>query len=145
MTKAGINTPLRKAHFLAQVLHESGGFIYKEEIASGKAYEGRADLGNTQPGDGVRFKGRGWIQLTGRANYRKFGAMIGVDLENKPLLAATEENAAKLACAYWTDRKLNEKADADDLVGITKRINGGTNGLDDRRAKLASAKRVFGI
>jgi putative chitinase len=68
MDGRAINTPLRQAHFLAQVGHESGGFIYNEELASGEAYNGRADLGNTHPGDGPRFKGRGLIQLTGRAN-----------------------------------------------------------------------------
>lgn len=143
LPRAGIlETSLRLAHFLAQLAHESGGFRYMEEIASGSAYEGRGDLGNTYPGDGKRFKGRGPIQCTGRANYRRFGIILGIDIETHPDIAAVPSIGMQLACAYWTDRNLNAKADADDLIGITRAINGGTNGLDDRRQRLGQAKGI---
>src|SRR5690606_4952046 len=135
-----METNLRLAHFLAQVLHESGSFRYMEEIASGKAYEGRADLGNTQPGDGVRYKGRGPIQITGRANYRYFGRKIGIDIESNPTIAAVPSIGLHLALEYWKDRGLNALADKDDIETITRRINGGLNGLADRKAHLAKVK-----
>ena len=135
-----LDRPLRLAHFAAQLCHESGSFRYMEEIASGAAYEGRSDLGNVQPGDGVRYKGRGPIQITGRANYRYFGRKIGIDLERHPQLAAFPSIGLHLALEYWRDRNLNTLADADDIVGITKKINGGTNGLDDRKAHLSKIK-----
>lgn len=143
MAAGKINTKKREAHFMAQVLHESGRFRYKEEIASGAAYEGRRDLGNTHPGDGRKFKGRGWIQVTGRHNYAKYGKLIGVDLISKPALAATYENAAKIAVLYWTTHGLNELADGDKFLTITRRINGGTNGLSDRRALLSLCNKVL--
>lgn len=135
-----MDSELRLAHFMAQLVHESGHFKYMEEIASGAAYEGRRDLGNTVAGDGKRFKGRGPIQLTGRANYRKFGRRIGIDLENHPEIAAIPSIGLHTALEYWKDRNLNAYADRDDVVGITKRINGGTNGLADRKANLAKIK-----
>lgn len=131
---------LRMAHFMAQLVHESGSFRYMEEIASGAAYEGRADLGNTQPGDGKRFKGRGVLQLTGRANYRKFGRIIGIDLERHPEIAAVPSIGLHIALQYWRDRNLNALADADDVVAITRKVNGGVNGLADRKAHLAKIK-----
>ncbi len=131
---------LRICHCLAQLAHESDGFCTTEEYASGAAYEGRADLGNTEPGDGKRFKGRGLIQLTGRANYRTYGARVGVDLESDPPAAAEPVMSLRIACEYWTDKKLNDHADNDDLMTITRRINGGLNGLDDRRRYLRIAK-----
>lgn len=131
---------LRLAHFMAQLTHESGGFRYMEEIASGEAYEGRKNLGNTAPGDGKRFKGRGPIQLTGRGNYRAYGARIGIDLERHPEIAAIPSIGLQTALEYWTINTLNPLADADDVVGITRRINGGTNGLDDRKRRLAQIK-----
>lgn len=137
-------TPLRLAHFVAQLIHESGSFRYMEEIASGAAYEGRKDLGNVVAGDGKRYKGRGPIQITGRANYQKFGRLIGIDIEETPELAANPSIGLHLALEYWRDRKLNAPADADDVVAITKKINGGTNGLADRRAALVKAKALFG-
>ncbi len=132
---------LRFAHFLAQLVHESGSFRYMEEIASGAAYEGRRDLGNTAKGDGVRFKGRGPIQLTGRANYRTFGRRIGIDLERHPEIAAIPSIGLHLALEYWDDRGLNALADGNKIKAITQRINGGFNGLADRQAhyrKIAS-------
>jgi len=122
--KYGINTPLRVAHFLAQVLHESGSLKYCEEIASGADYEGRKSLGNVMPGDGKKFKGRGLIQLTGRANYTAYGKYIGEDLTKSPEKVAGEL-AVDVAGWFWSTRKLNELADKDDLHNITKRVNGG--------------------
>ena len=131
---------LRLAHLMAQLVHESGSFRYMEEIASGAAYEGRADLGNTQPGDGKRYKGRGPIQLTGRANYRTFGRRMGIDFENHPEIAALPCIGLHIALEYWKDRGLNSFADADDVDAITRKINGGTNGLADRKQHLAKIK-----
>lgn len=135
-----MDTERRLAHFLAQLIHESGSFRYMEEIASGQAYEGRANLGNTQPGDGVRYKGRGPIQITGRANYRYFGRRIGIDIESNPTIAAVPSIGLHLALEYWKDRGLNALADADDLIAITRKINGGTNGLAERSAALSKVK-----
>jgi putative chitinase len=135
-----MDSELRLAHFMAQLVHESGSFRYMEEIASGQAYEGRADLGNTQPGDGKRYKGRGPIQITGRANYRTFGRKIGIDIERHPEIAAIPSIGLHLALEYWEVNGLNTLADADDVVRITKRINGGTNGLADRKAHLAKIR-----
>lgn len=135
-----MDSPLRLAHFLAQLIHESGSFRYMEEIASGQAYEGRADLGNTQPGDGKRYKGRGPIQITGRANYRRYGARIGIDIERHPEIAAFPSIGLHLALEYWKVNGLNTLADADNVLGITKLINGGTNGLEDRKQHLAKVK-----
>lgn len=130
----------RLAHFMAQLAHESGSFRYMEEIASGAAYEGRDDLGNVKPGDGVRFKGRGPIQITGRANYRTFGRAIGIDIENHPEIAAVPSIGLHLALEYWKSRGLNALADADNVLAITKKINGGENGLEDRKHHLARIK-----
>lgn len=135
---------LRLAHFMAQVGHESGSFLYMEEIwgptAAQRGYEGRSDLGNNQPGDGKRFLGRGPIQITGRANYRRFGRLIGIDIEGSPEIAAHPSIGLHLALEYWKDRKLNDFADRDDVESITRRINGGLNGFDDRKARLTRLK-----
>lgn len=136
-----IVTPRRIEHFLAQAAHESDGFCTTEEYASGAAYEGRRDLGNTQKGDGKRYKGRGIFQLTGRANYRRFGQLLGRDLEGNPELAAEPVTSLRIACLYWRDRKIGVPADADDLITVTRLINGGRNGLEDRRRYLGIAKR----
>ena len=138
-----LDTGLRLAHFMGQCGHESGSFRYMEEIASGAAYEGRADLGNTQPGDGRRFKGRGPIQLTGRANYRRVGRKIGIDLERYPQIVGHPSLGLLVGCVYWADRSLNAKADADDITGLTKAINGGLNGLADRRIQTDRAKGLI--
>ena len=138
-----INTPLRMVHFLAQLGHESGSLRFTAELASGADYEGRTDLGNTQPGDGPRFKGRGLIQITGRTNYARYGKDRGQDYITglNPDLLATDRNlAADCSGWFWATRHLNELADGDDLLGITKRINGGTNGLEDRARRLKLAK-----
>lgn len=141
----GINTPLRICHFLAQVAHESAGFKTTEEYASGAAYEGRKNLGNTQTGDGRRYKGRGLIQLTGRANYRTYGKRLGLDLESHPITAAEPALSLQIACEYWKAKGLNALADKDDIAGITRKINGGYNGLDDRKKYLAKAKTMWGV
>lgn len=134
MSEREITTRLREAAFLAQVAHESGEGKYTEELASGAAYEGRRDLGNTQPGDGVRFKGRGWIQVTGRANYRRYGEMLGLPLLEQPELAARPDVGARVAAAFWATHGLNELADAKQFRAITRRINGGLNHYDRRQA-----------
>lgn len=144
-TKFGINTPIRQSHFLAQCAHESAGMRTTVEYASGKEYEGRKDLGNTQSGDGVRYKGRGLIQLTGRANYAAYGKKLGVDLVGHPELAAAFPAAIETAALYWVDHGLNELADKDATVAITKRINGGVNGLSQRKLYLAKAKKALGV
>ncbi|MBK1698781.1 glycoside hydrolase family 19 protein [Rhodovibrio salinarum] len=149
MQEVGIDTQLRRAHFLAQIAHESGGLRWLEELASGKAYEGRADLGNDQPGDGQRFKGRGLIQLTGRANYTAFERAIGRDLTSSTdaaaQVAADPDLCVRAATWFWQENGLNTLADADDLEAVTRRINGGLNGLDDRAKYLARAKAVFPV
>jgi putative chitinase len=136
-------TELRLAHVLAQLGHESDGFLAMEEYASGAAYEGRLDLGNVRVGDGRRYKGRGPIQVTGRDNYRRYGRMLGIDLERRPELASAPSIGLMVSCAYWTEKGLNALADRDDVEGITRRINGGLNGYADRRARLAVAKALL--
>ncbi|QGL88395.1 hypothetical protein FEO91_08790 [Stenotrophomonas maltophilia] len=143
----GIVTALQKAHFLAQVAHESDGFSTATEYASGRAYEGRADLGNVRPGDGVRFKGRGLIQLTGRENYAAFSHAMGRGeyFLREPEAVAMLPWAAIAAGWFWKRKGLNSLADRDDVVAVTKRINGGANGLEDRKLRLAQAKKLFGL
>lgn len=136
-------TPVREMHFIAQVAHESGGFNYVRELASGAAYEGRADLGNTEPGDGIRYKGRGLIQVTGRSNYRACGDALGVDVVSEPELLESPVLAARSAAWFWSSRGLNHMADLGDIRGITKRINGGLNGFSDRLAYLEKAQVVM--
>lgn len=145
MDEYNIDTPARQSAFLAQIAHESGSLRYVREIASGSAYEGRVSLGNVRPGDGVRFRGRGLIQITGRANYKSCSlALFGDErLLDKPILLETPENACRSAAWFWHSRKLNELADAGKFVTLTKRINGGTNGLEDRQAYYSRAKEVL--
>ncbi len=144
-----INTKLRIAHFMGQVTHECAGFRTTEEFASGSAYEGREDLGNIHAGDGKRYKGRGLIQLTGRANYRKIGKKLNLPLEDSPNLASEPVTSLKIACEYWKDRKINLAADHDNLIQATRLVNGGLNGIEDRRKYLQKAKtalsRIEGI
>lgn len=143
LTSFEITSRLRIAHLLAQACHESDGFCTTVEYASGRAYERRADLGNTQPGDGPRFKGRGLFQLTGRANYKAYGDKLGVDLVADPDAAAEPVMSLRIACEYWKERKINPPADADDVITVTRKINGGTNGIEMRRAYLAKAKAAL--
>ena len=142
-TEFEINTPLRWCHYLAQIAHESAELRYSEEIASGKAYEGRKDLGNIYRGDGVRFKGRGLIQLTGRSNYGGYRQFCGFDVISQPELLCKPVGAIRSSMWFWKSKGLNELADRDEFTAITKRINGGTNGIEDRRKYLARAKRVL--
>lgn len=143
----GIDTPLRMAHFLAQIGHETFSFLYYREIASGAAYEGRKDLGNTQKGDGVKFKGRGCIQITGRANYKECSLSIFGDtrLVDFPELLELPENGIKSACWFWNKNNLNILADKDDIYKISRKINGGTNGLTDRIKRLGLAKKALNL
>jgi len=143
MEEFEITTYLREAAFLAQLAHESGELRYMEELASGAAYEGRKDLGNTQPGDGVRYKGRGPIQLTGRANYQKYGDLLGVDLINNPTQAATPQVGFRIAGEFWKLNGLNQLADQQQFETITRRINGGLNGQPDRLKYYNRAKQVL--
>lgn len=167
-----INTRLRVCHWMAQLHHESNGFTrlveslnysakrltevwparfptlvaakpyaHNARALANKTYGGR--LGNTEPDDGWRYRGRGWIQLTGKANYETFGKLIGVDLVKSPEMAGEPDTAARLAAAYWASKGLNALADKDELATITKRINGGLNGLADRRHQLVRAKVVW--
>lgn len=168
MGRFGIKTDLQQAHFLAQIGHESGGFTRlvenlnygslgllktwpsrfdeesaarmarKPELIANHVYGGR--LGNTEPGDGWRYRGRGLIQLTGKANYAEAAEAIGMPLVEQPELLEQPEAAALSAAWYWASRNLNTLADRDDVVTITKRINGGTHGIDDRRKRLIRAK-----
>jgi putative chitinase len=144
MQEFGISdTVEREAAFLAQVAHESGETRYVHEIATGEAYEGRKDLGNIQPGDGVRFKGRGLIQITGRSNYHACGEALGLPLLDQPYLLETPIHACRSAAWYWQTHGLNELADKGDFLLITKRINGGTNGYADRMAYFARAQSAL--
>merc|ERR1719336_3344414 len=132
------------AQFMGQCAHECDSFNTMEEYASGEAYEGRTDLGNIYPGDGVRYKGRGYIQITGRANYRTYGGIIGVDLENNPTRASEGDIAAQVAMAYWTRIVQPRVSNFDDTAAVTYYINGGYNGLADREAKFASYRTRCG-
>jgi predicted chitinase len=153
MEEFAIDRPPRAAAFLAQLAHESGQLRFMEEIwgptPAQRRYEPptrlAARLGNVQAGDGKRFKGRGPIQLTGRANYRVFGDALGLDLVADPALAASKEVAFRIAGLYWRKRGLNALADRQDFRRITKLINGGFNGLVDRLRFWERAKRIFDV
>ncbi|MFA6964605.1 glycoside hydrolase family 19 protein [Bosea sp. (in: a-proteobacteria)] len=141
-----IATRLRLCHFLAQAAHESDGFHTLTEYggpAYFRRYDGRRDLGNTMPGDGARYHGRGIFQLTGRFNYSHYGALIGVDLEHDPDRAMEPSISLAIAFAYWRERDINVAADADDVVRVTKLINGGRTGLANRTRLLAVAKTIW--
>jgi putative chitinase len=148
MALYAIDSPARQAAFVAQVGHESGRLVYVRELwgptPSQEGYEGRADLGNTVKGDGFKFRGRGLIQVTGRTNYQRCGDGLGLDLLNHPELLEQPSNAALSAAWFWNVHGLNAYADTGDFNTITRRINGGTNGLQDRLALWALAKSAFG-
>ena len=171
--KYDINTPARKASFIGQCAHESNNFKVLEENLNysaeglmktwpsrfptkevadqyarqpakiaGKVYNGR--LGNTSEEEAAKFLGRGLIQLTGKENYERCGEAIGVDLISQPNLLAQPHYAAMSAAWFWNKKGLNALADAQDYDTMTKRINGGLIGLDDRKAKIAKAISVLG-
>jgi putative chitinase len=143
MQEFEIDTPQRMRMFLAQIGHESGELRYVRELASGEAYEHRIDLGNTEPGDGVRYKGRGLIQLTGRRNYTEASAALGLPLIESPELLETPLNAARSAGWFWYKNNLNSLADLGKFDAITRRINGGYNGKKDRDRLYALACKVI--
>ena len=161
----------RLQYFLAQLGHESRGLTNLEEglnysasrlmevwpsrfptIEIARQYERNPEklanfvyggrLGNTQSGDGYRYRGRGYIQLTGRETYREVGRIAGLDLEANPDLAANPDNAVRIACAYWTWKGLNAACDAGDFTRLTRNINGGTNGLSDRLDWLGKVQAI---
>lgn len=148
-----IDSRRRGAMFIAQLAHESGEFRYLEEIADGHAYEGRADLGNIEPGDGKRFKGRGVIQITGRNRYQRAADALGLPLVFHPEIASLPENAFRIASWFWrhapdkhgVEHDLNNYADDQDLEGCTRIIDGGLNGLDFRMRYYELAKDVLGV
>lgn len=142
----GINTPLRLAMFFAQTDHESGGFKYTKELGNDayfKKYEGRKDLGNTVKGDGLRFKGRGFIQVTGRYNYTLISKDTRIDYLNNPQWLEREPDAMISALWYWNKHNLNKFADTKDIEGSTKVINGGYNGLEKRKEKYQKYLKLF--
>ena len=183
LEKYGITTPLRTAHFVAQVLHESGRMrILTESLnysvaalvskyvprrlsrelaeqlgrsGSRAANQvtiantiyggtfGRVQLGNTEPSDGWTYRGHGLMQLTGRGNFRRIGKRLAIDLEANPSLALDPRYAFEIPCVFWADGHCNDAADRDDIVAVTKGINGGTNGLAERRELLTLTKAVF--
>lgn len=137
----------RVAAFIAQIGHESGQLKYVKEIwgptTAQARYEGRADLGNTQPGDGSKYRGRGLIQITGRANYTTCGEALALDLVNHPELLEKPQHACMSAAWFWASRGLNTLADAGQFDTITRRINGGHNGAAERQALYVRALKVL--
>lgn len=185
LNRNGINTPLRLAHFFAQIHHESGGGkrlvenlnyskdgllkIFRSDFDTNKdrrlspteirvaemlarkpeqianfVYANQNGNGGVNSGDGWRFKGRGYIQITGRANYRELSKDVGIDFVSKPELLEQEVNAMISAVWFWTDKKINQVADTDDLNRVTRIINGGFNGIEERKDLLDYYKRYFG-
>ena len=143
-----LESPRRLCHFLAQAAHESDGFRTLEEYGGQpywSRYEGREDLGNTCAGDGVRYHGRGIFQLTGRANYRTMGTRISLGLEDEPHLASEGEISLRTACEYWKSHRLQNPADSNDITEVTRRINGGFNGLDKRKLYFRRAWSIWGV
>lgn len=143
MEEFEINTVLRVAYFLATIAVESGELRYTEEIADGSAYEGRKDLGNVNAGDGKRFKGRGLIQLTGRANYESYKKFCGFDVVSMPSLLSKPLGATRSACWFWRSHGLNQLADKDDARGVRKRVNGGYNGYEQFEKYVKRAKKYI--
>lgn len=156
MLQYAIFTTQRMAGFLAQLGHESGAFRYVEEIASGAAYEGAVRLGNTQPGDGKRFKGRGLIQVTGRSNYTAISQDLGIDAVNNPEILVQPEYAVLSACWYWNKKSLNKICDYPEnwtklylgkwltkFEWLTVNINGGLNGIESRKRYYNSALKIL--
>ena len=140
-----VNTPLRESMFWAQMAHETGGLRWLAELGGPSyfaKYDGRTDLGNIEPGDGYRFKGRGLIHVTGRYNYKKYGDKIGINLIEYPKMASEPRQAVLIALHYWKDHRLNKYADIPDIRAVTRRINGGYNGLADRKRYFKMLQEV---
>jgi putative chitinase len=148
LKKYGITSPLRIAHFLGQIAVESANFTANVERISydsaQKKYQNHPYLGNKKEGDGYRFRGRGLIQLTGRSNYQRYKDFSGIDVVNSPELASELINSIDIACWYWVYGSawgnLNKFADKDSVLSVTKGVNGGTNGLAERKLKTAYFK-----
>ncbi len=149
MVEFEIDTPAQQAAFLAQIGHESGNLRWTVELwrptDAQTRYEGRADLGNLKPGDGFKYRGRGLIQTTGRANYARTGNALGIDLEAFPDLLSEPGMAARSAGCYWQAHNLNAIADAGNFERLTRRINGGLNGYPARLRLWAFAKTALGV
>lgn len=149
MQEFEIDSAVRQAAFLAQVAHESGNLRWTVELwgptAAQTGYEGRVDLGNTHPGDGYRYRGRGLIQTTGRDNYKRAGFALGSDLESFPELLAEPGMASRSAGVFWRDHNLNALADAGDFSRITLKINGSTKTLPQRTVLWQAAKTALEI
>ena len=153
MAEFGIDTPRRQAAFLAQVGHESGGLRWLLELwgptTAQRTYEppGKKskELGNVKHGDGLRYRGRGLIQVTGRANFRACGLALGIDFETFPELLSEPVSAARSAGWFWASRQLNRYADKGDFTTLTRRINGGLTHLDQRVALWGAAKLALGV
>lgn len=142
MHVCGITNARRAALFIATVAHESGGFLYRREIwgptDAQRGYEGRRDLGNTVKGDGKRYMGRGFIQITGRANYRAAGKALGIDLVSHPSRLERRDLAVLSAAWWWMNAGCNQLADTGGLILVTRRVNGGLNGYADRRRRYTA-------
>lgn len=149
MAEFGIGKPSRQAMFLANIGHESAGLHYTVELwgptEQQRRYEGRKDLGNTQPGDGFRFRGRGLLQTTGRANYAALLEPLGVDYVADPERLGSTEDAARSACYFWMSHNLSGVADTGDFLKVVRVINGGANGLAERRTLWAAAQVALGL
>lgn len=151
LAKWEINTPRRQAAFMANVAHETLSLHYFKEIADGHQYEGRIDLGNTFPGDGKKFPGRGWLQTTGRHNYEVTGKALGLDLITKPELLEDPKWCVYASCYFWQSRGLNRIADIDGFLTICKRINGVNkstgfpNGWADRQVCWEICKKALNV
>lgn len=151
-----INTVQRLANFLGQTAHESGLFVYVKELwgptPTQSRYEGRVDLGNTEKGDGYKFRGRGLIQVTGRANYKTAGDALGLDLINHPELLEHIDNAAMSAAWFWKSHGLNDLADLGNVDHVSDRINrgritavvGDSNGYAERKRLTDRALAALG-
>lgn len=144
LAEAECNTVTRAAALLGQLAVESGELRHLEELSDGSGYEGRLDLGNTEPGDGRKYKGRGWIQLTGRSNYKMAAAVLDLPLVAEPELAADPQVSARVVAWYWTHKRINERADALRYERVTSAVNGGTNHHARRLAYYHRALEVLG-
>ena len=147
MNRYQIVGPKRVAAFIAQIGHESAQLRYVKEIwgptAAQMRYEGRADLGNTQPGDGSKYRGRGLIQITGRANYKACGEALSLDLINQPEQLEKPQHACMSAAWFWATKGMSTLADEGKFETITRRINGGLNGLAERQMLYVRALKVL--